>query len=32
MKQNLKYSNQYSKFKEEQGSVTLFVLRLRIHA
>ena len=26
MKQNLKYSNQYSKFKEEQGSVTLFVL------
>ena len=26
MKQNLKYSNQYSKFKEEHGSVTLFVL------
>ena len=27
MKQNLKYSNQYSKFlKKEQGSVTLFVL------
>ena len=27
MKQNFKYSNQYSKFfKEEYGSVTLFVL------
>ena len=26
MKQNFKYSNQYSKFKEEHGSVTLFVL------
>ena len=26
MKKNLKYSNQYSKFKEEHGSVTLFVL------